>query len=337
MISVKQDSFARSGLEVYVTNDEKESTSKSSDSNSDDSNSSFVSDEEKFKLENGEIKEIHYYVEMFDNNFEYDYEDISSNASISLPRVDKHFYKGKKIALLKEWEEPDTHLKWKDLKKCIIGFITEQNYNENGVTLKIAGMTKLLEQEKQFSFTQTKRSEILKQMIESAGLKVKIDVTGLKDDVIDYSNVSSGSSSGLAGGQGETIDQLVANWVGNETDELKKAKLIHEGLKEYGIVYRKYNDTEYYTPENCRKHANSPGLNCGDTSILTVACMKSGGLNAYIALRCDSAHYFTVIEIKGTKYYSDLTWSEGVRSQRPFNVVWEDNTCIGSNIGSRIE
>lgn len=188
-------------------------------------------------------------------------------------------------------------------------------------------MSKLLDQEKQFTFTKTKRSVILKEMIEAAGLKAKIDVTGLKDDVIDYTNVSSSGSSGTTGIGDAEIDELVAKWCEGKTSDLEKAKAVHAGLRdEVGIWYAHYNDSRYHTPSNCLKH-HKDGLNCGDTSILTVACMKSAGLNAYTVLRCDSAHYFTVIEIGGTKYYSDLVWSEGQRSQRPWNEVWEDNTC----------
>ena len=68
-------------------------------------------------------------------------------------------------------------------------------------------------------------------------------------------------------------------------------------------------------------------MNCGDTSILTTACMKAAGLNAYIGFRCDHAHYFTVIEINGVKYYSDLTWSTGNYSKRAWNTVWQNNKC----------
>lgn len=338
VISVKQDSYAHSGLEVYLTKEpevEVKKIGESGDSeenkentSTDDSNSELNSDE-KFKLLNGETVQIDYYDEMFDNSYEYDYEDISCNASVSMPRVDKNFYKGKKLALLKKWQAPEQKLKWNDLEKVIIGFITEQSYTKNGVNLKIAGITKLLDQEKQFTFTQQKISEILKEMIESAGLKADINVEGLDDKVIDYTNISSSGGSGDAPGIGNAeIDDLVKKWCSGKTSDLEKAEAIHAGLRdEVGIIYQHYYNSKYHTPESCLKHAHSPGLNCGDTAILTTACMKSGGLNAYIVLRCDSAHYFTVIEIGGTKYYSDLTWSEGARSQRAFNDTWENNKC----------
>ena len=42
---------------------------------------------------------------------------------------------------------------------------------------------------------------------------------------------STGSNTTLKGGQGTTIDNLVKNICGSETDALKKAKAIHEWLK----------------------------------------------------------------------------------------------------------
>ncbi len=332
-ISVKQDAYSHSGLEVYLTKEPEVEVKKISDSKETDDNStkeveSEFNSDEKFKLLNGETVQIDYYDEMFDNDYEYDYQDISCNANVSMPNIDKNFFKGKKVSLLKEWEGSDEKITWKNLKKVITGFITEQNYSEDGVTLKIAGITKLLDQEKQFIFTQKKISEILKEMIESAGLKAEINVKGLDDKVIDYTNVSSSNgNSGTPGIGNAEIDDLVKKWCSGKTSDLEKAKAIHAGLRdEVGIWYAHYFDSKYHTPENCLKH-HKDGLNCGDCSILTVACMKSGGLIAYIVLRCDNAHYFTVIEINGTKYYSDLTWSEGQRSQRPWNEVWENNKC----------
>ena len=109
---------------------------------------------------------------------------------------------------------------------------------------------------------------------------------------------------------------------------MEKAKAIHEGLRdEVGIYYRKYYNFNYNSAEECLQHHQNPGLNCGDTAQLTVACMKSGGLNANIYFRCDHLHFFTVIEIGGTKYYSDLVWSEGAKSQRPWNETWQNNKC----------
>lgn len=323
-----------SGFEVYETESAKKKekdSKKTTTSNSSSSSSDDVSDSEKelqkFIAMNGEIKEIAYFDNMYKNGFDEDYEGMSNNGSVSFSQVDtSRFFKGKKVCL-KKANETGTPLVWDDLVTCLLGFISEQTFSRDQVDLKLVGMSKLLDQEKQFTFTKTKRSAILKEMIEAAGLKAKIDVTGLKDDVIDYTNVSSSGSSGTTGIGDAEIDELVAKWCEGKTSDLEKAKAVHAGLRdEVGIWYAHYNDSRYHTPSNCLKH-HKDGLNCGDTSILTVACMKSAGLNAYTVLRCDSAHYFTVIEIGGTKYYSDLVWSEGQRSQRPWNETWQNNTC----------
>lgn len=227
---IAQDSLARSGLEIYKTKD---------------SNVEKVSDEEDKEglvLQNGTIIEINYFDEMFSNSFDYDYEDISSNGSVKLPSVDDTiFYKGKKILLKKEW---NPH-KWEDLKNCLLGFITEQKYSEDGVEIKISGMSKLLDQKKEFSFTKTKRSKILKNIIESAGLKANINTKGLKDEKINYTNVSS---SGTSFNGSEQVNSLVQRAIGNETDDYKKMELINKEVNNV-LTYSNYPCSKCSTPE----------------------------------------------------------------------------------------
>lgn len=323
-------SLSKAGLEVYTTKPMEDSTKDkkteestedtSADTNSTDSTTNFV-------LQNGEITQIDYIGELYSDSYEMDYTDISSNSSISVP-IDylNYFFKGKKISLKKAWQNGE--LKWDEMDTAILGFVTELTWNNVKIDAKIGGMDKLLEAEAQFEFTQTKRSVIVTKIIEASGLKAKVDVTGLVDDIIDFKTTSSSSSSDSPGIGDAEIDELVKKWTKGKTSDLEKAKAIHAGLRdEVGIWYSYYYNSKYHTPSECLKHHKDGGLNCGDTAILTTACMKSGGLNAYIVLRCDSAHFFTVIEINGTKYYSDLTWDEGLRSQRPWNEVWEGNTC----------
>lgn len=287
---VAQDSQARSGIEIYKTKD---------------SNIETVSDEEDkegFVLHNGTITEIAYFDEMFDNSFEYDYGDISSGGSISLPEVDEtKFYKGQKILLKKAWNPK----KWEDLKDCLLGFITEQSYNEDGVELKISGMSKLLEQEKEFSFTKTKRSVILKHIIESAGLKANINTKGLKDEKIDYTNVSSSSGGSETNGSAE-ISSFVQGAIGNETDDYKKMELINKKIAST-VIYSNYECTHCSTPEEALKKKK---LNCGDTSLLECACMKSANLNAEVVH--GDYHFWTVVTIKGKEYACDATNSKGI-------------------------
>lgn len=332
--SVKQDSESYSGLEVYLTKEpevEVKKISESSDSKEKESTEettenteSELNSDEKFRLLNGETIQIDYYSEMFDDSYEYDYQDISCNANISMPRVDKNFYNGKKLSLLKEWEAPDKNLNWKDLKKVITGFITEQTYTEDGVQLKIAGVTKLLDQEKQFNFTQQKISEILTEMIESAGLKAKIDVTGLDDKVIDYTNVSSSGNSDSGGYNGEVsadIAEAAQQICQGKTSCLEKAKAIWRWCHDE-MSYESYSNSQKGAAR-CFKERSG---NCCDHANVVVQMLKA------VDVKCayehsdscyGTGHVWAVAFCDGQWYRIDAS----VKS-RGFNEV--GNGCTGT-------
>ena len=319
--------LSHAGLEVYTTTaDKKDLVSISADTSDTNTN---------FKLQNGEITQIDYLGELYSDNFEQDYLDISSNASIVLP-IDYYtnIFKGKKVALKK-----GTSSKWDDLDTAVLGFITEVSYSRDKIDVKINGMDKLLEQNKKFDFKKTKRSKIIKDIIESCGLKAKIDITGLKDDVTDFTNISSsgdsgGSSSDLKGGEGETIDSLVRKICGDETDQLKKCKLVHQWLKE-NVRYAGYSCSRYSSAEECLKHKTA--INCADTARLTRAMMSSAGLDAWVVHRSHAnGHFWCLIKIDGKIYASDQTGSGS-----DFNTIWysqgDRRTCDsrGGNFDSK--
>lgn len=312
---VAQDSLARSGIEIYKTKD---------------SNIEKVSDEEDregFVLHNGTITEISYFDEMFNNSFEYDYEDISNGGSVSLPEVDEtKFYKGQKILLKKAWNAN----KWDDLEDCLLGFITEQSYTEDSVEIKISGMSKLLEQKKEFSFTKTKISVILKEMIETAGLKAEIDTKGLNDVAIDYSNVSGGGGSDLNQSTGSaSIDEAVKNAIRGKTDDLEKAKAIDKAFKSH-VIYKYYFDVHHPDLDEAWSNAH---LNCADGANVLCAMFIAGGLIAVIVHT--SGHYIVKLTIKGKTYYTDNAANSGNHTTRQFGEVWRGITS-GSEVGTKI-
>lgn len=324
--------LSHSGLEVYKTDDvintqhesdnsnsktDSKSNKTNENSNSTNTNTSDDSENEGYVLQNGNITEISYYDRFYENSFEYDYEDISASGDASFPTVNqKKFYKGKRVCLKKAYNPK----KWDDLKTVLLGFITEQTYSNDHVDLEISGMTKLLDKKEKFDFKQMKRSEIVKSIIEAAGLKAEIDIGDLKDDVIDYTNISS-SGSGVAGGEGENIDELVSSICGSETDELTKCKLIHEWLRK-NVVYKRYPCSHYNSAEECLKHKD--GLNCADTARLTRAMMSSAGLKAYVVHAPN--HFYCVIKINGKEYASDQTGRESPSmSGSAFNTCWHES------------
>lgn len=302
-VTIPQDGLHYSGIEIYKTKDKNQENVKDED-------------KEGFVLQNGQMTEIAYFNEIISDSFEEDYEDISNEGAVNFVSVDEtRFYKGKRILLKKGYDVN----KWKDLDDCLLGFITEQNYSEEGVEIKISGVSKLLDQEKQFTFNHTKISKILKEIIETCGLKAKIDTTGLNDIKINYTNVSSsgdsGSESSVTGGEGKTIDSLVQEIVGNETNELKKAKLVHEWLKN-NVRYSRYDCSHHNSPEACLK--NKGALNCADTARLTRAMMSSAGLDAWVVHRSHAnGHFWCLIRIDGKIYASDQTGSGSA-----WNTIW---------------
>lgn len=197
-------------------------------------------DKEGFTLHQGEILETYYYGGFFDVECETDYEDINNSGSISLPSVDKdRFYKGVRVLLRKGWENIGEHIDPLKLDEVLLGFITEQTYSEDGVELKLSGMTKLLEQEYKFNFTQKKISEILEEMIKTAGLVPKVDPTGLDDMVIDYTNISSDGDGGVSGDGSMTEDEawdIASSWsyggIGTQHDPEKAWQML--GTKKGG-------------------------------------------------------------------------------------------------------
>lgn len=299
--------LSRAGLEVYTTTNNKKFTFPKSSEASDN-----------YTLQEGDVTQIDYIGELYSDTFEQDYTDISSNASIVLPMdYYSNIYKGRKVALKKGKDSS----KWDDMSTAIIGYVSEVSYSKDKIDVKINGMDKLLEQEKKFSFKKTKRSKIVKKIIEASGLNAKVNVTGLKDDVTNFTSASSskkksgGSNSGLAGGEGKTIDELVANIVGSETNELEKAKLVHKWLKA-NVRYEGYPCSRYHSAEECLKHKHA--INCADTARLTRAMMASAGLKCYVVHRSHAnGHFWTLIEIDGKIYASDQTGSGS-----DWNTIW---------------
>ena len=130
---------------------------------------------------------------------------------------------------------------------------------------------------------------------------------------------STGNNS-VTGGEGEYIDNIVRNIVGNTTDALAKAKLIHNHIKSKQH-YSKYSCSNYSSAEQCYK--NITHLNCADMARLTRAMMASAGLNCYVVQNTNGVgHFWVVLEIGGQKYASD----NASTATREFDYWWNPST-----------
>jgi len=347
-------SLSKAGLEVYDVvevekkdekdkdkDKDKKDDKKKSDSSSKDKttvSSDTLEAANNFKLETGEISKIYYIGQLYSDSFEQDYTDISSNSSVSLPiNYINQVYKGRRVSLKKGWQTSDKFT-WDKMATAITGFITEITWNKDKVEIKINGMDKLLDQEKKFKFTKTKRSEIVTKIIEAAGLKAKVDVTGLKDDVTNFTNISSSSkkSSGTSKSTGSaSIDEAVQKAIDGVTDDLTKAKNIDKAFKSY-IIYKLYYNAQYSDLEAAWK---AQWLNCADGANVLCAMFLSAGLDAVI-LHVDPeysegyGHYIVRVKVNGQTYYTDNAASTGSHTTRPFGQVF--GQPIGSEVGTKI-
>lgn len=319
-----------SGFEVYETGAKitDETTQETKEKDSDSSNNVEETSETKKELErfiaqNGEIKEIAYYTNMYDNDFDEDYAGISNTGNVSLPEIDQsRFFKGKKVCLKKANNTGDG-LKWEDLESVLLGFISEQTFTTEGVDVKLVGMSKLLDQEKEFSFTDTKRSQVLKEIIEAAGLKAKIDATGLNDDPISYTNISSSGSSGedYSGEVSADIAEAAKQICQGKTSCLDKAKAIWKWCHD-NMTYQGYPNSQKGA-ERCFKERSG---NCCDHANVVVQMLKAVNVKCayeHSGTCYGTGHVWAVADCGGKTYRIDAS----VKS-RSFDQV--GNGCTGT-------
>lgn len=295
-----------------------------------------------YTLKMGPITKIKHIGGLESVTFEQDYKDMSDSGTIVLDSVDlKKSYKGVHVKLLTNWDSMDNKLTWDDLDTALEGFITEQTFSQDNVEVQLSGMTKTLDMKYNFDFKQMLRSEIINQVILTAGLKPVINIKGLDDDITDFTNVSEGggsSSSTMTGSTGsDDIDKAVKKAVKNLTDPLAKAKAIDKAFKSH-IVYSRYSNVKY--PE-LDVAWNKNHLNCADGANILCAMFVSAGLKANIRHIDKSTtgrgvgHYIVRVIIGGKEYFTDNASCGGCHTKNPFGKVWLGKTT-GSDVGTKI-
>ncbi|MDO5849316.1 MAG: transglutaminase-like domain-containing protein [Methanobrevibacter sp.] len=300
-------------FEQYIPNSGEETTVNESSDDEDTTTNEDDENMEGFSLHQGEILETYYYGNLYNVDSEHDYENISNNGSISMPEVDKkRFYKGVRILLRKGWEQYDEPIEPVELNEMLLGFITEQTYSEDKVDLKISGMTKLLEQKYQFDFTQMKMSEILAEMIKTAGMEPVIDPTGLNDMVIDYSNVSS--SGDEDGGDSDVSGVGFSTTIKEQSNRICKGK---KGAiaKAKAICHWVYKNIQYERPMYYgAKHSPTEVLKCKTANcvdharLINALCSVQGIKTGYVNTHCMGyAHVYNGIVIKDKVYMFDAS------------------------------
>ena len=299
-------SIQRAGVEVYETDEEnfKRYISPYNEKASENTNETEIENEEAnsgegaeeedeedgedqdapasaYTLHQGEILNTFYYTNLNSMDFDSDYKEMTNEATFTRQELDlKQFYKGVRLKLLSEWEEPFKTIEWTDLNECITGFITEQTFQEEETEVKVNGMTFLLEQTLEFKFTQMPRADIIAEILKSVGLNPIINVEGLDNDVIDFtnensSNTGNASSNAPIGESSGNIAQLAQQVCKGKTTDLAKAQAIHT----YIANNIKYPEPNYSDHQKCPVEVVRSGYsNCCDRARLGHEMANAVGL-----------------------------------------------------------
>ena len=288
-VSPKQYSVQRAGLEVYYTDEDSYSqyispynekavdiTKVEVESESSSENSASV-----FKLHRGQILETYYYGDLLNLNFDEDYVDMSQTGTINREAVNlQQFFKGVRICAMTEWEAPNETLTWDNLEVAIEGFITEQTFKEKNVEIKVEGYTKLFEQQIPFKFQNMYRSEILREIILSAGLQPYINSEGLDDDITNFTNEvktkASSSSNTPIGESSGNIAELAQQICQGKNTDYAKAQAIHSYIQKHV----QYPSPNYSDHKRCPMQVLKTGIsNCCDRARLGHEMANAVGLH----------------------------------------------------------
>lgn len=287
-------------------------------------------EEKPFDWQLGEILETYYYNKFSSIDYEQDYTEISSSASINMPmQVDLlRFWKGVQGKLFCGWFKLNQKVEMEDIPLINAIFIEDLTFKEEGTDLSLKGGDVLLEEKYEFDFHQMKRSAILKEMIKTAGLEPAVDATGLIDDVIDYTNVKSSDSSSGDDTDAPDIETMVKNAIKGKKGDREKAEAIYSAMVNH-ITYSYYSCTKYPNPNDAWK---AGAINCADSANVGCVAYKKGGLSAQVVHGPN--HFWCEVQINGSTVASDVTGAEGSHCVRSLGEVW-DGLSKDSDCGDR--
>lgn len=285
-------------------------------------------EEKPFDWQLGEILETYYYNKFSSIDYEQDYTEISSSASINIPQQVNllRFWKGVQGKLFGGWFKLNEKVEMEDIPLINAIFIEDLTFKEEGTDLSLKGGDILLEEKYEFDFHQMKRSAILKEMIKTAGLEPAVDPTGLIDDVIDYTNVKS-SDSGGSGDDTDApdIETMVKNAIKGKKGDREKAEAIYSAMVNH-LTYSYYECTKYPNVNDAWK---AGAVNCADSANIGCVAYKKAGLSASVWHY--PGHFVCHVQINGSTVASDVTGAEGQHCVRSLGEVWNglspDSEC----------
>lgn len=156
-----------------------------------------LSNNETFTLHQGKVLETYTYNNLFSIEWSKDYDGVSGEARVTIPfhKQDLNYiYKGVRC-LIRCDRYNYNEILTAPVSETFECFVTDVKISQNSLEISLSSFDKLLEQQVQVSFSQMLRSQIIKEVIKMSGFKPIINIKGLKDEVMDYTNVSSNKNN----------------------------------------------------------------------------------------------------------------------------------------------
>lgn len=367
-------------LEIYVTDEDNynpyvsqwaETNSNTTNEETEDTSSTNESEEETDETDEtsidyhlGQIKETRTYNNIQSCEFNEDYDGLTGEGKVTMRfyKEDlKYIYKGVRGCLIIERKDikgkvlSDVHFKF---------FITNvQITNSDIFELTLSSYTGALLQEKnKLTFNNLLRSQILEEVLKTAGIVPYVNAYGMKDEQISWTSSSNSKDdsndsvdldpstkfndctdtysmccdSGKDGSQ--SSGHVVAN-PESKTEYLKTigkkgtnyanyvsgctdAKQVMQKLRQK-MRYRQYNDNAFKCASQSFDGMTSPGINCGDSARLVKACMDVCGIPCLIIH--GTAHYYNNVKYNGKWYTTDLCFASRMGQSGSTNTLNDGN------------
>ena len=342
------------------------STSSSEDNKQDSTENSEEEEEDKdeIKYHLGQVKETRRYTNIISAECSSDYEGLSGEGKVSLKFYKddlKYLYKGVRCILHIERYKPDNTLISSYQYSC---FITDvQITNSDTLELTLSSYTgALLQQKNRLTFNDLLRSQILEEVLKTAGIVPYVNAYGMKDEQISWTSSSSGKdssndkvdldpstkfnqcsdTSSMCCDSGKDGSQSSGHVVSNPESKKEYLKTIGKTGTNYAeyvsdctdakqvmqklrkkMRYSLYSDNRDKCAEQSFKNITSPGINCADSARLVKCCMDVCGIPCLIIH--GSAHYYNNVKYNGKWYTTDLCFASHMGQSGSTNTLNDGN------------
>lgn len=302
-----------------------------------------LSNNETFTLHQGKVLETYTYNNLFSIEWSKDYDGVSGEARVTIPfhKQDLNYiYKGVRC-LIRCDRYNYNEILTAPVSETFECFVTDVKISQNSLEISLSSFDKLLEQQVQVSFSQMLRSQIIKEVIKMSGFKPIMNIKGLKDEVMDYTNISSsGSNSSSDSGTGEALfgnDCASTNAMscmsgagyghagtGKNFDDCCKKGYAKKGTNYYEWA-QQFNDVKimltafrkrwhysyYWDNRSCPEKIFSQGSgNCYDTARLIKCLCDSRGFPCIVVTGSiwEGGHGWNAIKYQGKWYAWDACY-----------------------------